>query len=359
MARIYTGIEPLVGGTPLLALTRYGKAHHFTATVLAKLEYLNPAGSAKDRVGLSLILDAEERGLLKPGATIIEPTSGNTGIGLACIAAARGYKVILTMPDTMSAERRSMLGGLWCPARPHPAPRECRERWEKPRSWPPRSPAALSPASLKIQPIPVPTTRPPGRRSGVTPDGNVDIFVATVGTGGTLSGTGRYLKEQDPNIKVVAVEPDASPLLSGGQAGPHGIQGIGANFIPQTLDRSVYDQVIRVRDQDAFQAGRELVRTEGSAGRASPPAPPCGRRESWPDWRRTAGRPSWSSCPTLGTDISPPPCLQTDRELPASVAGCGELCLKGRIFSGNFCVRIIWLQWQKNRDTPNFEGGIP
>lgn len=146
MARIYTGIEPLVGGTPLLALTRYGKAHHFTATVLAKLEYLNPAGSAKDRVGLSLILDAEERGLLKPGATIIEPTSGNTGIGLACIAAARGYKVILTMPDTMSAERRSMLGRPMVPSSSSLlAPKGCRERWEKPRSWPASDPRQLYP----------------------------------------------------------------------------------------------------------------------------------------------------------------------------------------------------------------------
>lgn len=263
MARIYTGIEPLVGGTPLLALTRYGKAHHFTATVLAKLEYLNPAGSAKDRVGLSLIMDAEERGLLKPGATIIEPTSGNTGIGLACIAAARGYKVILTMPDTMSAERRSMLAAYGAQLVLTPGAQGMQGAVGKAQELAASIPGSFIPGQFENPANPRAHYQTTGPEIWRDTDGNVDIFVATVGTGGTLSGTGRYLKEQDPNIKVVAVEPDASPLLSGGQAGPHGIQGIGANFIPQTLDRSVYDQVIRVRDQDAFQAGRELVRTEG------------------------------------------------------------------------------------------------
>lgn len=263
MARIYTGIESLVGGTPLLALTRYGKAHHFTATVLAKLEYLNPAGSAKDRVGLSLILDAEERGLLKPGATIIEPTSGNTGIGLACIAAARGYKVILTMPDTMSAERRAMLAAYGAKLVLTPGALGMQGAVDKANELAASIPGSLIPGQFENPANPRAHYRTTGPEIWRDTEGAVDILVASVGTGGTISGTGRYLKEQKPQLRVVAAEPAASPLLSGGQAGPHQIQGIGANFIPDALDRSVLDEVVCVADQDAFAAGREMARSFG------------------------------------------------------------------------------------------------
>ena len=231
--------------------------------MLAKLEYLNPAGSAKDRVGLNLILDAEAQGLLKPGSTIIEPTSGNTGIGLACVAAVRGYKVILTMPDTMSAERRAMLAAYGAQLVLTPGAQGMQGAVEKARELAASIPGSFIPGQFDNPANPEAHYRTTGPEIWRDTDGTVDIFVATVGTGGTLSGTGRYLKEQNPNIQVVAVEPDASPLLSGGQAGPHQIQGIGANFIPATLDRSIYDRVIRVKDEDAFRAGRDIVRTEG------------------------------------------------------------------------------------------------
>lgn len=263
MARYYNSVEALIGNTPLLHLERYGKENNFTSTVLAKLEYLNPAGSAKDRVGLNLILDAEARGLLKPGSTIIEPTSGNTGIGLACVAAVRGYKVILTMPDTMSAERRAMLAAYGAQLVLTPGAQGMQGAVEKARELAASIPGSFIPGQFDNPANPEAHYRTTGPEIWRDTDGTVDIFVATVGTGGTLSGTGRYLKEQNPNIQVVAVEPDASPLLSGGQAGPHQIQGIGANFIPTTLDRSIYDRVIRVKDEDAFRAGRDIVRTEG------------------------------------------------------------------------------------------------
>ena len=263
MARYYNSVEALIGNTPLLHLERYGKENSFTSTVLAKLEYLNPAGSAKDRVGLNLILDAEAQGLLKPGSTIIEPTSGNTGIGLACVAAVRGYKVILTMPDTMSAERRAMLAAYGAQLVLTPGAQGMQGAVEKARELAASIPGSFIPGQFDNPANPEAHYRTTGPEIWRDPDGTVDIFVATVGTGGTLSGTGRYLKEQNPNIQVVAVEPDASPLLSGGQAGPHQIQGIGANFIPATLDRSIYDRVIRVKDEDAFRAGRDIVRTEG------------------------------------------------------------------------------------------------
>ena len=263
MARYYNSVEALIGNTPLLHLERYGKENSFTSTVLAKLEYLNPAGSAKDRVGLNLILDAEAQGLLKPGSTIIEPTSGNTGIGLASVAAARGYKVILTMPDTMSAERRAMLAAYGAQLVLTPGAQGMQGAVEKARELAASIPGSFIPGQFDNPANPEAHYRTTGPEIWRDTDGTVDIFVATVGTGGTLSGTGRYLKEQNPNIQVVAVEPDASPLLSGGQAGPHQIQGIGANFIPATLDRSIYDRVIRVKDEDAFRAGRDIVRTEG------------------------------------------------------------------------------------------------
>lgn len=263
MAKIYTGVEQLIGNTPLLRLERYGRKHRLSATVLAKLEYLNPTGSAKDRAALSMIDAAEAQGILQPGATLIEPTSGNTGIGLACVAAARGYSMILTMPDSMSAERRSMLAAYGAKLVLTPGKLGMQGAVDKAVELAASIPGSFIPSQFENPANPSAHYHTTGPEIWRDTDGKVDIFVASVGTGGTISGTGRYLKEQDPALQVVAVEPDASPLLSGGQAGPHGIQGIGANFIPNTLDRGVYDQVIRVRDEDAFQTGRDIVRTEG------------------------------------------------------------------------------------------------
>ena len=256
-------LEELIGFTPLLELNRYGAKHQFQARVLAKLEYLNPAGSAKDRVGLSMILDAEAKGLLKPGGVIIEPTSGNTGIGLASVAAARGYRVILTMPDTMSAERRAMLAAYGAELVLTPGALGMQGAVDKAQELAQSLPGSFIPDQFGNSANPEAHYRTTGPEIWADTQGQVDVLVATVGTGGTLSGTGRYLKEQNPAIQVAAVEPDASPLLSGGKAGPHQIQGIGANFIPDTLDRSIYDQVIRVKDEDALATGREIVRTEG------------------------------------------------------------------------------------------------
>ena len=263
MAQIYADITQLVGGTPLLRLDRLARAEGWKARVLAKLEYLNPAGSVKDRVGLALIEDAERRGLLKPGAAIIEPTSGNTGIGLACAAAVRGYRVILTMPDTMSAERRTLLSAYGAELVLTPGSLGMQGAVDKANELAASIPGSFIPGQFDNPANPEAHYRTTGPEIWRDTDGQLDLFVASVGTGGTLTGTGRYLKEQNPNIQVAAVEPDASPLLSGGQAGPHQIQGIGANFIPSVLDRSVYDQIVRVKDADAFAMGRSAARREG------------------------------------------------------------------------------------------------
>ena len=263
MSDIYTSVEQLIGNTPLLRLDRLGAQEGWKARVLAKLEYLNPGGSAKDRLALALIDDAEARGVLKPGGTIIEPTSGNTGIGLAMVAAARGYHVILTMPDSMSAERRAMLAAYGAQLVLTPGALGMQGSVDKASELAASIPGSFIPGQFENPAGPAAHYRTTGPEIWRDTEGQVDILVATVGTGGTLSGTGKYLKEQNPALRVAAVEPDASPLLSGGQAGPHGIQGIGANFIPKALDRSVYDQVIRVTDQDAFAMGRGAVRREG------------------------------------------------------------------------------------------------
>lgn len=263
MAHIYSQVEELIGSTPLLELGRYGAAHGFLTPVLAKLEYLNPAGSAKDRPALSMILAAEEAGLLRPGATIIEPTSGNTGIGLACVAAARGYRVMLTMPDTMSVERRAMLAAYGAQIVLTPGAQGIGGAVEKAKELAAQLPGSFIPSQFDNPANAQAHYRTTGPEIWRDTDGQVDIFVAGVGSGGTITGVGRYLKEQDPSIQIVAVEPAGSPLLSGGQAGPHKIQGIGANFVPDLLDRTVYDRVMPVTNEDAFAAGRALARTEG------------------------------------------------------------------------------------------------
>lgn len=260
---LYQRVEQLIGNTPLLELNNYSAAHGLQARLLAKLEFLNPGGSSKDRVGRSMLNDAEQRGLLKPGSVIIEPTSGNTGIGLACVAAARGYRVILTMPDTMSAERRTMLRAYGVQLVLTPGALGMQGAVDKANELATSLPGSFIPSQFNNPANPAAHYATTGPEIWTDTCGSVDVFVAGVGTGGTLSGAGRYLKEHNPNLRVVAVEPDSSPLLSGGPAGPHGIQGIGANFIPATLDRTVYDEVIRVTDEQAYAAGRDLARREG------------------------------------------------------------------------------------------------
>ncbi|MBR2491673.1 MAG: cysteine synthase A [Ruminiclostridium sp.] len=263
MSKIYTSVEQLIGRTPLLELTHIEASQQLGAKVLAKLEFLNPAGSAKDRVARAMIDDAEARGILKEGSVIIEPTSGNTGIGLAVMAAARGYRAIIVMPDTMSMERRLLMtaygaelvltpgaqGMTGAIAKAEELAREI------PNSFIPDQFA--NPANAEAHRL---TTGP---EIWADTDGEVDIFVAGVGTGGTITGTGEYLKAQNPNVKVVAVEPASSPLLSQGKAGPHGLQGIGANFVPKVLNTGVYDEIIPVTEQDAYETGRLIGRTEG------------------------------------------------------------------------------------------------
>ena len=260
---IYTGIEQLVGHTPLYCPERLLKGKRLYGNVLCKLEMFNPAGSVKDRAGLYMILDAEEKGLLAPGGTIIEPTSGNTGIGLAAAAAARGYKVILTMPDSMSAERRAMLRAYGAELVLTPGAEGMAGAVQKAEALHAAAPGSIiagqfeNPANAKAH---YETTGP---EIWDDTGGKVDLFVAGIGTGGTITGTGRYLKEKRPSIRVIGVEPAASPLLTEGKAGPHGLQGIGANFVPELLDRGLLDGVIPVADEDAFRTAKALVRAEG------------------------------------------------------------------------------------------------
>lgn len=253
----------LIGNTPIVRLHGVEEALSLEASIYAKVEAFNPAGSAKDRVGMALIKDAEERGLLSPGAAIIEPTSGNTGIGLASYAASRGYRVILTMPDTMSVERRNLLAAFGAEVVLTEGAKGMQGSIDKANELAARIEGSFipgqfdNPANSKIH---YETTGPEIYRDM---DGNVDIFVAGVGTGGTITGVGRYLKKQNPKIRVVAVEPASSPLLSGGEAGPHELQGIGANFVPSVLDTGVYDEIITVTDEDAYEKGRLIASREG------------------------------------------------------------------------------------------------
>ena len=263
MSRIYTSADQLIGRTPLLELTNIEKEAGLEARVLAKLEYLNPAGSVKDRIAKAMLDDAEERGLLKPGSVIIEPTSGNTGIGLASVAAARGYRLIITMPETMSLERRQLMKAYGAELVLTPGSEGMKGAIAKAEELAKEIPDSFLPGQF------VNPANPAAHRTGTGPEiwagtgGKVDLFVAGVGTGGTITGVGQYLKEQDPAVKIVAVEPADSPVLSQGRAGAHKIQGIGAGFIPEVLDTAVYDEVIAVSNEDAFAAGRLVGRKEG------------------------------------------------------------------------------------------------
>ena len=256
-------ITDLIGDTPLLELGGFAARHKLGATLLAKLEYFNPAGSVKDRAAMAMLADAEHRGLIKPGAVIIEPTSGNTGIGLAAVAAARGYKIILTMPETMSVERRNLLKAYGAELVLTDGAKGMQGAIEKAEEIAAATPGSFIPGQFTNPANPAihkETTAPEIWRQT---EGRVDIFVAGVGTGGTISGVGAYLKQRKPGVKIVAVEPASSPVLSGGKPGPHKIQGIGAGFIPDTLDTSIYDEIIKVENEDAFAIGRELARGEG------------------------------------------------------------------------------------------------
>ncbi|MEQ3217602.1 cysteine synthase A [Hominifimenecus microfluidus] len=261
--KVYKKVTDLIGGTPLLELVNYEKQHDLKATILAKLEYFNPAGSVKDRIARAMIDDAEASGALKPGATIIEPTSGNTGIGLASVAAARGYKMILTMPETMSVERRNLLKAYGAEIVLTEGAKGMNGAIAKAKELAEQTPGSFIPGQFENPANPKVHFETTGPEIWNDTEGKVDIFVAGIGTGGTLSGTGKYLKSQNPNVKIVGVEPAGSPVLTKGVSGPHKIQGIGAGFVPDTLDTKIYDEILAIENEDAFATGRELARKEG------------------------------------------------------------------------------------------------
>lgn len=260
---IITSVTGLIGRTPLLELRRYSAAHDLPATILAKLECMNPAGSAKDRVAARMVAQAEAEGRLAPGGTIIEPTSGNTGIGLAAVGAAKGYRVILTMPDTMSVERRSLIAAYGAEIVLTPGAEGMAGAVAKAEELRQSIPGSIIAGQFDNPANPAAHFDTTGPEIWTDTDGAVDVFVAGIGTGGTISGVGRYLKAQKSTVQIVGVEPASSPLLTQGHAGPHGLQGIGANFVPENLDRSVVDEILTATETDAYAAGRELARTEG------------------------------------------------------------------------------------------------
>lgn len=263
MARINKQLTELIGGTPLLELSRLNKKHGAKAQVIAKLEYFNPGGSVKDRIALAMIEDAEEKGILKPGAVIIEPTSGNTGVGLAWVATVKGYKAILTMPETMSKERQNLLKAMGAQLVLTEGAKGMKGAIEKAEELRGQNPGAVILGQFDNPANPAAHVRTTAQEIWNDTDGKVDIFVAGAGTGGTLSGVAEGLKKHNPHIQIVAVEPESSPVLSGGKPGPHKIQGIGAGFVPNTYNGKLVDKIIRVKDDDAIRTGRELSLTEG------------------------------------------------------------------------------------------------
>ncbi len=261
--KVYEKLTDLIGNTPLLELKNYENEKKLSAKILVKLEYFNPAGSVKDRIAFAMIDDAEKKGLLKPGSVIIEPTSGNTGIGLASVAASKGYKIILTMPETMSVERRNLLKAYGAELVLTEGAKGMKGAIEKAQQLADETPGSFIPGQFVNPANPQAHIKTTGPEIWNDTDGKVDIFVAGVGTGGTLSGVGEYLKSQNPNVKIVAVEPAGSPVLSKGTPGPHKIQGIGAGFVPDTLNTKIYDEIITVENEEAFETGRLLARREG------------------------------------------------------------------------------------------------
>lgn len=263
MSKIYTSADQLIGHTPLLELTHIEAEEGLKARILAKLEYFNPAGSVKDRIARGMLDDAEQRGVLKKGSVIIEPTSGNTGIGLASVAAARGYRIIIVMPDSMSVERRNLMKAYGAELVLTEGAKGMKGAMAKAEELAKEIPNSFIPGQFVNPANPAMHEKTTGPEIWEDTDGAVDYFVSGVGTGGTLTGVGRYLRSKKPEVKLIAVEPDASPVLSGGQPGPHKIQGLGAGFVPDTLDTKIYDEVIRVSNEDAFREGREIGRAEG------------------------------------------------------------------------------------------------
>lgn len=263
MSKIYTSLTKLIGNTPLLELSNYRKELKIDSTILAKLEYFNPAGSVKDRIALAMISDAENKGVLTEGSVIIEPTSGNTGIGLASVAAARGYKAILVMPDTMSIERRNLLKAYGAEIVLTEGAKGMKGAIAKAEELAKETPKSFIPGQFTNPANPEIHRRTTGPEIWKDTDGNVDIFVSGIGTGGTITGTGEYLKSQNPNVKIIAVEPLDSPVLSEGKSGSHKIQGIGAGFIPDTLNTNIYDEIIKVSNEDAFKTSKSLSKIEG------------------------------------------------------------------------------------------------
>ena len=263
MSKVYKSLTELIGKTPLLELVNFNKKQGLEATVLGKLEYFNPAGSVKDRIALAMVDDAEKKGLLRPGSVIIEPTSGNTGIGLASVAAARGYRVILTMPETMSVERRNLLKAYGAELVLTEGAKGMKGAIEKADELLKETPGGFIPGQFVNPANPAAHRATTGPEIYEDTDGKVDIFIAGVGTGGTITGVGEYLKSRNPKIRIVAVEPHDSPVLSEGRSGPHKIQGIGAGFVPAVLNTAVYDEIIPVRNEDAFAMGRAIASAEG------------------------------------------------------------------------------------------------
>ena len=263
MSKIYTSADQLIGGTPLLELSHIEAKEGVKARILAKLEYLNPAGSVKDRIARNMLDDAEARGVLTKDSVIIEPTSGNTGIGLASVAAARGYRIIIVMPDTMSVERRNLMKAYGAELVLTEGAKGMKGAMAKAEELAKEIPHSFIPGQFVNPANPAAHEKTTGPEIWEDTDGEVDYFVSGVGTGGTLSGVGRYLRSKKPGVKLIAVEPEASPVLSGGQPGPHKIQGLGAGFVPDTLDKDIYDEVIQVSNEDAFRVGRDIGRAEG------------------------------------------------------------------------------------------------
>lgn len=264
MGKVYQSVTEIIGHTPLLAAKSFAKAHDLKANLLVKLEYFNPSGSVKDRIAIAMVEQAEKDGKIAPGATLIEPTSGNTGIGIASVAAARGYRAILTMPETMSVERRNLLKAYGAEIVLTEGAQGMKGAIARAEQLQKEIPNSFIPSQFENLANPAAHERTTGPEIWADTDGKVDVFVAGVGTGGTVTGTGRYLRQQNPAVHVVAVEPTDSPVLSGGKPGPHKLQGIGAGFVPDTLDTKVYDEVIRVSNDDAFAYGREFAQREGA-----------------------------------------------------------------------------------------------
>ena len=264
MGKVYQSVTEIIGRTPLLAAKSFAKAYDLKANLLVKLEYFNPSGSVKDRIAIAMVEQAEKDGKIAPGATLIEPTSGNTGIGIASVAAARGYRAILTMPETMSVERRNLLKAYGAEIVLTEGAQGMKGAIARAEQLQKEIPNSFIPSQFENLANPAAHERTTGPEIWADTDGKVDVFVAGVGTGGTVTGTGRYLKQQNPAVHVVAVEPTDSPVLSGGKPGPHKLQGLGAGFVPDTLDTKVYDEVIRVSNDDAFAYGREFAQREGA-----------------------------------------------------------------------------------------------